>query len=193
MAVRPPKGRRTMRKMLQKNKSGFTLIELMIVVAILGILAAIAIPAFVTYVRRAKTAEATDQVKKLFDAASTYYDKQWVGQGITADGNEHCTVNSGSDGKTPTDQKTTGNYTIDTFDSQKKGLGFNVEYGYYKYEVKDSTAKCGNSISTPQYTMRATGDLDHDSTLSTFDLAVASNKENELYHARGFNITNETE
>ena len=41
--------------------------------------------------------------------------------------------------------------------------------------------------------MRAVGDLDHDATLSTFDLAVASNAENELYHARGFNITNETE
>ena len=182
-----------MRKMLQKNKSGFTLIELMIVVAILGILAAIAIPAFVTYVRRAKTAEATDQVKKLFDAASTYYDKQWVGKGIGADGNEHCTVPAEGDGKTPTDQKTTGNYGVSAFDSKQRGLGFNVEYGYYSYQVFASTDKCGNSPSNAQYTMRAVGDLDHDATLSTFDLAVASNAENELYHARGFNIVNETE
>ena len=183
-----------MRKMLQKNKSGFTLIELMIVVAILGILAAIAIPAFVTYVRRAKTAEATDQVKKLFDAASTYYDKQWVGQGIGAEGNEHCTVPAGNDAKTPTDQKTTGTYATNaTFDSKLKGLGFNVEYGYYSYQVFASTDKCANSPATTQYTMRAVGDLDHDGVLSTFDLAVASNAENELYHARGFNITNETE
>ena len=137
-----------MRKMLQKNKSGFTLIELMIVVAILGILAAIAIPAFVTYVRRAKTAEATDQVKKLFDAASTYYDKQWVGQGIGAEGNEHCTVPAGSDNKTPTDQKTTGTYATNaTFDSKLKGLGFNVEYGYYSYQVFASTDKCAASRS----------------------------------------------
>ena len=56
---------------LLRRRRGFTLIELMIAVAILGILAAIAIPAFVGYIRRSKTAEATTNVRNIFIGSAT--------------------------------------------------------------------------------------------------------------------------
>jgi type IV pilus assembly protein PilA len=62
----------------QHGSKGFTLIEMMIVVAIIGILAAIAIPAFIKYVRRARTTEAVMNLRKLFDSAVAYYDRDHV-------------------------------------------------------------------------------------------------------------------
>jgi prepilin-type N-terminal cleavage/methylation domain-containing protein len=53
--------------------SGFTLIELMMAVAIIGVLAATAIPAFSKYIRKAKTAEARQNLKKISDGARQYY------------------------------------------------------------------------------------------------------------------------
>jgi type IV pilus assembly protein PilA len=50
-----------------RSKRGFTLIELMIVVAIVGVLAAIAIPAYQDYVKRARMSE----VLAVFDALAT--------------------------------------------------------------------------------------------------------------------------
>jgi len=54
------------------NKSGFTLVELMIVVAIIGILAAIAIPNFVAMQYRAKRAEVPSNVDGIKTAQLAY-------------------------------------------------------------------------------------------------------------------------
>jgi len=67
-------------------QSGFTLIELMIVVAIIGILAAVAVPAFIKYIKKAKTSEATTQVQKIYLGARTYWMDRNTAEGqIVAD------------------------------------------------------------------------------------------------------------
>lgn len=63
----------------QKKAQGFTLVELMIVVAIIGILAAIAIPAFIKYIKRSKASEANGIVKKMQDGAKSYLESDQAG------------------------------------------------------------------------------------------------------------------
>jgi type IV pilus assembly protein PilA len=59
-----------------RNKKGFTLIELMIVVAIIGILAAIAIPNFLKFQAKSKQSEAKTNLKGIYTAETGYFGEQ---------------------------------------------------------------------------------------------------------------------
>jgi prepilin-type N-terminal cleavage/methylation domain-containing protein len=76
-----------MSKRLFQRDRGFTLIELLVVVAIIGILAAIAIPQYATYKRQAADSKAKSDLHNMATAMEAYYGSNantYTGATVTA-------------------------------------------------------------------------------------------------------------
>jgi type IV pilus assembly protein PilA len=174
---------------MRLKTKGFTLIELMIVVAILGILAAVAIPAFVNYINRSKTSEISTMFKSMVEGEVGYVQRPRI-LATTGAETERCWAAVDTTAK---------QFPAGTPGSAKAAWGVNQPWAFnaigfsaaspvlYRYSIETAAlaaAFAGNALATgicqaetdaPAAAMtnqtinvRAQGDVDGDATISYF-------------------------
>jgi type IV pilus assembly protein PilA len=138
----------------------------MIVVAIIGLLAAIAIPSFMKYIRKSRTAEAAQMLEKITNGARTYYLEEHGGAQLTPIPSQFPATVAVTPAVTCCNagvQRCTPDATL-WDDPSWRALKFSVDDPhYYRYEFTSSGVS-----TTSKFTARAFGDLDCDGVYSTF-------------------------
>lgn len=190
-------------KFRKLNVKGFTLVELMVVVAILGILAVIAVPAFIKYMRRAKTTEAIDELDKIYKGAAYYY----TAPHISANGTKLMCQFPTNQGVTPGTTCCPGGGLDVNKDGRcdSNSLAWKTQtWAALSFQVTDevyfvySFGTNGLTLDAAKATANAHADLDCEGTFSTFQRLMfgdpnAQYAECSQVGSSAFFVDNETE
>jgi prepilin-type N-terminal cleavage/methylation domain-containing protein len=178
--------------MIKRHRTGdlgFTLLELMIVIAIVGILAATAVPSMIHYMAKAKSTEAITQLEKMYNGARIYWlEPHGAAGAITplppqfpastpgpTPGISCCASNGGRCLPSQAQWR----------DPTWVGLAFSLDDPfYYQYQFISSAN---------EFTARAIGNLDCDAEFSSFSMIGRVDSVNGVFGLAAVNRVNELE
>jgi Tfp pilus assembly protein PilE len=167
----------------RRSERGLTIVEVAVIVSVIGVLLAVAIPTLARSVRSSKVAEASEQLERLYQAVAAYYAMPRVAaNGATL----YCLPSAaGPAPSIPSESPVVVDFTAANTPGAAtwSALGFTPHVALrYRYTFSSTAPGCSAAASgrAGLLTLRAEGDLDGDGVYSTFERRAALGARGQL-------------